>query len=205
MNAVNEIRTAVQGTVLITLQGACGAASTGRRAVPRLAGLLASLALAPVRSAAPRAVDAVLDRVDLTALVIRAVDLDRVALAVDVDAIAARLDLDAVVARLDLIGLAGYVVDGIDLPQLVRESSAPLASEGVWAIRMRSIDADQALGRLADRLRTRHRRHGNRDRSIPDHDHGLGGRHPAGTWATDAAETADVAAPRDAIRDATRG
>jgi hypothetical protein len=82
----------------------------------------------------PPVVDAVLDQIDLTELVVRRVDLDRVA------------------ARLDLIGLAEYIVDGIDLPRIIRESTGSVASEGIRGIRMQSIEADQAVARFVDRL-----------------------------------------------------
>ena len=93
-------------------------------------------------------VNAVLDQIDLTDLVITRVDLDRVVLHVDVDAVA---------ARLDLLGLAEYVVDGIDLPKIVRDSTGSVASEGVRGVRMQSIEADEALAKFVDRLILRRR------------------------------------------------
>ena len=130
-------------------------------------------------SAIPRLLDAVLDQVDLTDLVERRVDLDelvrrvdvgavaarldldgivarldldRIVAGVDPDAVVARVDLDAVVARLDLIGLAEQVVDGIDLPRIVRESTASVTSEGVSGVRMQSMEADQAITHFVDRI-----------------------------------------------------
>ncbi|MFL6129431.1 MAG: hypothetical protein ACJ73E_10250 [Mycobacteriales bacterium] len=109
----------------------------------------------------PRLLDGVLDQLDLTALVERRVDLDRlarrldvdaVATRLDVDAVATRLDLDAVVARLDLIGLAGQVVDGIDLPRIIRDSTGSVASEGIAGVRVQSADADQAVAHFVDRV-----------------------------------------------------
>src|SRR5689334_6097991 len=96
-----------------------------------------------------------LDRVaaglDLNA-VAAGLDLDRVAAGLDVDAVAARLDIDRVMARVDLIGLAEFVVDGIDLPRIIRESTGSVASEGLREVRTRSMDADQALAHLVDRM-----------------------------------------------------
>jgi hypothetical protein len=100
----------------------------------------------------PRVVDAVLDQIDLTELVVRRVDLDRVTRHLDIDGIVARVDVDGVAARLDLIGLAERVVDGIDLPRIIRESSGSVASEGIRGVRMQSIEADQAVARFVDRL-----------------------------------------------------
>jgi hypothetical protein len=128
------------------------------------------------RLAAHLDIDKVLDRLDLNELVERRVDLDRLAAhldidkvldrldldelierRVDIDRIAADLELDPIVNRLDLIGLAEYVVDGIDLPQIIRASTGSVASEGLREVRTRSMDADQALAHLVDRMLPRRR------------------------------------------------
>jgi hypothetical protein len=104
-------------------------------------------------------VEAVLDRLDLTELVVSRVDLDRIARTLDIEAIANRLDLNALAARIDLIGLAEQVVVGIDLPQLIRDSTGSVASEGIAGMRMQGMEADQALAHFVDRvLRRRPRR-----------------------------------------------
>ena len=95
----------------------------------------------------------ILDRIDLNELIEQRVDLDRIAAdldldavtarldldaiaaGLDVDAVAARLDIDRVMARVDLIGLAEFVVDGIDLPRIIRESTGSVASEGLREVR----------------------------------------------------------------------
>lgn len=124
-------------------------------------------------------VDAVVERADLDAAVAR-VDLDAVVARVDLDAAVARVDLDAVVKRLDLtalvlervdlerlvdavlaetdlVGLAREVIDGVDLPAIIRESTGSMASDTVRGARMQSIVADEALGRAVDRLLLRRR------------------------------------------------
>jgi hypothetical protein len=123
----------------------------------------------------------ILDRIDLNELIEQRVDLDRVAAhldldgvaagldldriagRLDVDAVAARLDIDRVMARVDLIGLAEFVVDGIDLPRIIRESTGSVASEGLREVRTRSMEADQALAHLVDRMLLR--RGSGRDRA----------------------------------------
>lgn len=109
--------------------------------------------------------DRIVDRVDLERVVDR-LDLDRIVgrvevepilRRVDIDAVAARLDLDAIVRRLDLIALADYVVEGIDLPGIIRESSGSMASEVVRGVRMQSLDADDALARAVSRWLPRRR------------------------------------------------
>lgn len=110
-----------------------------RRAVARLSEQLAR----PVSSAIRGAVTIVLDQVDLTELVIKRVDLDR---------IARELDLDAIVRRLDITGIAREVLTDIDLPEIIRESSASLAAEGVQDARMRSITADTLVSTWVRRI-----------------------------------------------------
>jgi hypothetical protein len=103
-------------------------------------------------------VAALLDRIDLNAVVRDRVDIDAIVAEVDVDAVAARLDLDTIIARLDLPALAQGVIDAIDLPEIIRESSGSMASEAVRGVRMQGIEADDAVNRAVDRL-LRHRRH----------------------------------------------
>ena len=95
-------------------------------------------------------IDGIIDRVDIDGIIDR-VDLERIVDRLDVNAVAAGVDLDAIVARLDLIGLADYVVDGIDLPGIVRESSGMMASETLSGVRLQSLQADEAVSRAMSR------------------------------------------------------
>lgn len=104
-----------------------------------------------------RAVDVILDRLDLTRIVLDRVDLARVLDAVDPDPVAAKLDIDAVIARIDLLGIAQMIVDGIDLPAIIRGSTTSMASESVTGIRLQSAAADERLNELMSRLRLRRR------------------------------------------------
>jgi hypothetical protein len=108
---------------------------------------------------------AILDRVDLDAVAER-LDVDRVAARLDVDAVVARADLDGAVARVDveaildrvdLVGIAQEVVDGIGLPDIMRESTGSLATETVEEVRLQGMAADDAVARLVDRIRLRRR------------------------------------------------
>jgi hypothetical protein len=101
-------------------------------------------------------VDAIVSRVDMDAIA-RRIDLDAVVEKIDVDAIVSRIDVDAIVRRLDLVGLAEEVVNGIDLPEIIRESTGSMTSEVVRDVRMQSIDADVAIARLVDRILRRRR------------------------------------------------
>ncbi len=117
-------------------------------------------------------VEAVLDRLDLTELVMSRVDLDRIAGTLDIEAIAHRLDLNALAARIDLIGLAEQVVVGIDLPQLIRDSTGSVASEGIAGMRMQGMEADQAIAHFVDRVLRRRPR-------PPQPEQGPDGQQPA--------------------------
>ena len=89
--------------------------------------------------------------VDLTPRSIDRVDLDAVVATVDLDAAVARVDLDAVIDRIDVIGIVEEVLDVIDLPAIIRDSTGSMASETVRGARMTSITADDAISRAVDR------------------------------------------------------
>ena len=91
----------------------------------------------------PLAVKAVMDRIDVTKLV-----MDHV----DIDAIVAQADLDPIIDRLPLINLAEYIVSEIDLPKIIRESSGGIATDAVNAVRMQSVGIDDLISRVADSL-----------------------------------------------------
>lgn len=102
----------------------------------------------------------ILDRVDLDEVaarldvdkVIARVDLDGVVDRVDIDRAAERIDLDAVIERADVVGIARYVIEAIDLPELIRSSTGSMTSEVVRGVRAQGADADEAVQRVVDRL-----------------------------------------------------
>src|SRR5690349_12600138 len=87
--------------------------------------------------------------------------LDRV----DVNAVVARADVDAVVNRVDLASIAREVLDDIDLPDIIRESSGSLASESVVGMRMQGIAADERVNQIIDKILLR--RNGGRSATRP--------------------------------------
>lgn len=111
-------------------------------------------------------IDAVVDRLDLDAIVKRVdldaavadVDLDAAVAGVDIDAIAGRLDLDAVLGRIDLVTMVEEVIDAIDLPAIIRDSSGSMASETIRSARMSGISADEAISRSLENHLFRRRR-----------------------------------------------
>lgn len=99
-------------------------------------------------------VTAALDRLDLTEVVVTRVDLQRV-----VTAALDTLDLTEIAQqRIDIATIAEDVVDDIDLPEIIRASTGGIATEGIRSVRLQSVQADEAVSRLADRLLIRVRR-----------------------------------------------
>jgi hypothetical protein len=108
-----------------------------------------------------RAIDLVLDQLDLTQLVLDHVDIERIVASVDlnevveqldVDAVADRLDIERVIARLDLAKLSLEVIERIDLPEIIRTSTGTVASESVRVVRMQTFGADRAISGLVSRM-----------------------------------------------------
>lgn len=93
-------------------------------------------------------VDQVLDQLDLTALVTERVDID---------AIAARIDIEAIIDRIDLLGLADQIIDGVDLPRIIRESTTSVTADVVTDVRTQGERADDAVSGLIDRMLGRSR------------------------------------------------
>lgn len=93
-------------------------------------------------------VDLVLDEMDLNALVRERVDID---------ALAADLDIDAVINRIDLITLADKVIEGVDLPAIIRESTNSMTAEVMTDVRTQGERADDAVAGIVNRMLGRDR------------------------------------------------
>ena len=93
-------------------------------------------------------VDLVLDEMDLNALVRERVDID---------ALAADLDIDAVINRVDLIALADKVIEGVDLPAIIRESTNSMTAEVMTDVRTQGERADDAVAGIVNRMLGRDR------------------------------------------------
>lgn len=64
-----------------------------------------------------------------------------------------QIDLTELIrTRVDLVGLARYVVAAIDLPEIIRESTGSPAPGAEQAIRIQSIETDQAIAAWVDRV-----------------------------------------------------
>jgi hypothetical protein len=123
----------------------------------------------------PQVVRAVLDRVDLTAVVVERIDLDSVLRTIDVGALLERIDpdelldrvdvnglidrvdLNALIERLDLAAITLEVIEEIDLSGIIRESAGDVAGESVEEIGVGTAAADHAVTRAIDRVLRRRR------------------------------------------------
>lgn len=96
--------------------------------------------------------DVVLARVDLRAIVIRALDeLDLTAIVVD------RVDLDVIINQIPIVEIADYVINEIDLPELIRESTGGVADSALNVARMQAADADAGISDVVNRILFRSR------------------------------------------------
>ncbi|MFL6237932.1 MAG: hypothetical protein ACJ735_00370 [Actinomycetes bacterium] len=103
------------------------------------------------KQAATAAVEFVLSRVDLVDVIQRHLDLNR---------LLATVDLNAVLKRVDLATVAQNVVQEVDLPTIIRQSTGTVTSEAVRGVRVQGIETDQAITRAVDHLLHRQRRRG---------------------------------------------
>jgi hypothetical protein len=101
-----------------------------------------------VTAIAVAVVERVLDQIDLTALVRERVDID---------AIVADVDIDAIINRIDLIGLSNTVIDGVDLPTIIRESTSSVTAEVMTDVRSQGERADDIVSGIVDRMLGRSR------------------------------------------------
>lgn len=95
--------------------------------------------------------DSVLSRIDLNEVASR-IDLDAILVRVEPDAVVARVDIDAVLERLDLAALAREVLDAIDLPDVMRQSSGAVSSQAARVVRAEGMQADAQVARFIDRV-----------------------------------------------------
>jgi hypothetical protein len=131
-----------------------------------IASTVSGVVNAAMDRAVPLIADAILERLDLTDLVIQRVDLRRVVEStldemdltslvlqrVDVNAIVGAADIDAVIDRVPIVTIADYVIDEIDLPQIIRDSTSGVAGEALDSVRRQGVGADMLLAGFVDRI-----------------------------------------------------
>ncbi|HEY1738214.1 MAG TPA: hypothetical protein VGI86_05870, partial [Acidimicrobiia bacterium] len=95
-------------------------------------------------------VDALLGRIDVQALLER-IDFEAVLGRVDLDAMLRSVDVNDLIARIDLDTLVGET----DVGAVIARSTGSVASGAVDLMRRQGVGLDDAVGRLASRLRPR--------------------------------------------------
>lgn len=91
----------------------------------------------------PPVVNAVVSRVNLTEIVVQHVDIN---------AIVARADIDPILDRIPMTEIADYVIEEIDLPSLVRESTGGVADDILGLLRFQAIETDNFFSGLVDKV-----------------------------------------------------
>ena len=122
-----------------------------------------SLASLPTRAVADAAaaiaaavVPAVVERIDVNALLSR-VNVDALVARIDVGRILDQVDVDELVGRIDMAALAREALEGIDIGDLIQESTAGIATDTMDDVRVQAMNADDLLARVVDRLLRRRR------------------------------------------------
>jgi hypothetical protein len=114
----------------------------------------------------PTLTEAIVSRMNLTDVVLRNVDLYAVVTAaldeldltqivvdrVDVDRIVDRADIDAVVDRVPMLQIADYIIEEIDLPQIIRESTGGIAMDAFTTTRFSAVKSDEVLSKIVGTL-----------------------------------------------------
>jgi hypothetical protein len=90
--------------------------------------------------------------------VVDGVDVNRAADRIDIDRVISRIDLTSIVNRLDLGAIAQEVIEDVDLPGVIRESSGALAGETVRTARIQGMHADRLVARIVDTVLRREAR-----------------------------------------------
>ncbi len=102
----------------------------------------------------PSAAGVIEDVVDVEAILVGAlqqVDLERL-----LNDLLAQVDLTGLVlTHVDVVALADAVIQGVDLPRIIRESSGSVATETADTMRLQAMQADRAVSGLVDRLMRR--------------------------------------------------
>lgn len=114
----------------------------------------------------PPIADAIISRLDLTGVVLRNVDLHAIVTRaldeldltqivldrVEINEIVARADVDAVIDRVPMVQIADYIIEEIDLPQIIRESTGGIAMDAFTTTRFSAVKSDEVLSRIVGGL-----------------------------------------------------
>jgi hypothetical protein len=91
----------------------------------------------------PPVFNAIISRVDLTEIVVKNVNINE---------IVAQADINPILDRIPMTEIADYVIDEIDLPTLVRESTGGVADEILGLLRFQAIETDNFFSSVVDKV-----------------------------------------------------
>ena len=91
----------------------------------------------------PIAVNAVISRIDINEIVKEHVDVNE---------IVAQADITPILDRVPMTEIADYVIEEIDLPSLVRESTGGVADGLLGTLRFQAIQTDNFVSQIVDRI-----------------------------------------------------
>lgn len=91
----------------------------------------------------PVAVNAVVSRIDINEIVKEYVDVNE---------IVAQADITPILDRVPMTEIADYVIEEIDLPTLVRESTGGVADGLLGTLRFQAIQTDNFVSLIVDRI-----------------------------------------------------
>ena len=91
----------------------------------------------------PVAVNAVVSRIDINKIVKEHVDVNE---------IVAQADITPILDRVPMTEIADYVIEEIDLPSLVRESTGGVADGLLGTIRFQAIQTDNFVSEIIDKV-----------------------------------------------------
>ena len=94
---------------------------------------------------------AVVEHIDVNALLAE-VDVNALLAEVDVNALLAEVDVNELVGQIDVAAVAREALEGIDIGDIIQESTAGLAIDTMEAVRVQAMNADDLLARIVDRL-----------------------------------------------------
>jgi hypothetical protein len=121
----------------------------GERAGRSLASMSTRAMSEAAAAIAAAVVPAIVERIDVNALLAK-VDVDALVSRIDVNRILDTVDVDELVGRVDMAALAREALEGIDLGEIIQDSTASIATDTLEAIRIQAMRADGLLARIVD-------------------------------------------------------
>lgn len=135
---------AVRDAAMDAVASAAGLVTYTAQSAAKLAYDTASSAVnSTLDAVVPRVTSAILRRVDITQIVVENVDVNK---------IAAEVALEPIIDRIPIVEIADYVVEEIDLPEVIRGSTGGIAERVMQTVRFKAIESDVAVERLVDRI-----------------------------------------------------